>query len=176
MRSAVNPATPIAAGETAGRVALETTRARRRVNGMKAASARPCGMHSTATAETSATVKTAAAGMHAATMETSATTVEATTAAVKTSTAAVASTAAAVEAATATAAMGASLCRVCEHEPCDRAREDRGERQRNLFGNLFAGSSQHVFLHLMERRSGTPAAPGDALETPWGDKKFRRRR
>src|SRR5216683_2253128 len=150
MRSAVNPATPIAAGETAGRVALETTRARRRVNGMKAASARPCGMHSTATAET-------------------------TTAAVKTSTAAVASTAAAVEAATATAAMGASLCRVCEHEHCDRAREDRGERQRNLFGNLFAGSFQHVFLHLMERRSGTPAPPGDALETPWGDNKFRRR-
>ena len=134
MRSAVNPATPIAAGETAGRVAaLETTRAgahsRRRVNGMKAAATRPSGgMHSAATAETSATVKTAAAGMHAATMETSATTVEATTAAVKTSTAAVASTDAAVEAATATAAMGASLCRVCEHEPCDRAREDRGER------------------------------------------------
>src|SRR6266851_9296751 len=96
-------AAPIAAGETACRMALETTRARRRVNGMKAASARPCGMHSTATAETSATVKTAAAGMHAATMETSATTVEATTAAVAST------AAAAVEAATATAAMGASL-------------------------------------------------------------------
>ena len=67
MRPAVNPAAPIGAGETAGRVALETTRAgahsraRRRVNGVKAASTRPTGgMHSTATAETSATVKTAA--------------------------------------------------------------------------------------------------------------------
>jgi len=99
---------------------------------MKAAAARPSGgMHSTATAESSATVKTAAAGMHAATatVKASATAVKAATTAVEASTAAVASTAAAVEAATATAAMGASLCRVCEHEPCDRAREDRGERQ-----------------------------------------------
>jgi hypothetical protein len=185
----VNPAAPIAAGETAGRVAaLETTRAgahsRRRVNGVKAASTRPSGgMHSTATAETSATVKTAA-GMHAAAMETSATAVKAATTAVEASTATTveAATATAMEAAatatveaaaTTTTAMGACLCRVCEHEPCDRAREDRGERKRNLF----AGSSQHVFLHPDgARRLGTPAVPGDALGKPWGSNKFRRRR
>jgi predicted transcriptional regulator len=54
--------------------------------------------------------------------------VKAATTAVEAATAAVeASTAAAVEAAAATA-MGACLCRVCEQEPCDRAREDRGAR------------------------------------------------
>lgn len=123
-------------GEIAGRVALETARARRRVNGMKAAATRPSGMHSTATAETAATVK-ATAGMHAATMETSAATMEASATAVKAATTTVeaataavkTATAAAVEAA-ATTAMGACLCRVCEQEPCDRAREDRGERHR----------------------------------------------
>jgi hypothetical protein len=133
----VNPAAPIAAGETAGRVpALETTR---RVNGMKATATRPSdGMHA-ATAETSATVKTAT-GMHpTAAMETTTATVKASATAVKAATTAVeASTAAAVEAAAtatveaaaATTATGACLCRVCEHEPCDRGREDRGERHR----------------------------------------------
>ena len=137
MRPAVNPTAPIAAGEIAGRVAaLETTRAgthsRRMVHGMKAAATRPCGMHA-ATAETSATVKTA--GVHAATMETSTATVKASATAVKAATTAVKASATAVEAATATVASAttarvACLCRGCEHEPCDRAREDRGERHR----------------------------------------------
>jgi hypothetical protein len=51
----------------------------------------------------------------------------------------------AVEATAAATSATARLGYVCEHQPYNRAREDRGERQRNL---LAARSSQHGFLHL----------------------------
>ena len=59
-------------------------------------------------------------------------------------------TAAAVETATSatmktTATAAARLGYVCEREPHDCARQDRRERQRDLFE---APSSQHIFLHL----------------------------
>ncbi len=164
----------IAAGEVAAGLALETTpadalsRAGRRVDDVKAAATRPCGsVHATAAPEATAAVKTTR-GMHAATavetasaaVETAAATMEAaTTAAVK------AATSSAMEAAASTATRTAATtamraCRVgcaCEQKPCDSAREDRDERQRN---RLAASSSQHVFLQLIRRRSGRSAAPG----------------
>jgi hypothetical protein len=72
-------------------------------------------MKATATMETAAT----------ATMETAATT-------------------APVETAATTAPATARLRCICERQRHDCAREDRGERQPNLFA---APSSQHIFLH-----------------------------
>jgi hypothetical protein len=104
---------------------------------MKAAATKTAsGMKATAAVETTT----------ATTVETTtATTVETTTAAtVETTTAATVETAApaAVETAAPAAAM-ARLGYVCEREPRQCAHHDPSKRQ-----NLFAPSSQHLFLHL----------------------------
>ena len=115
-----------ATGVAMGGMGLETvcavvvSPARPSVEGMKAATTKATGgMKATATMETAAaTVETAAA-----TMETTATT---------------------METAATTAPATARLRCVCERQHHDCAREDRSERQPNLFA---ARSSQHIFLH-----------------------------
>jgi hypothetical protein len=101
--------------------AVAVSPARPGVEGMKAATTKTTsGMKATATMETAAT----------ATVETAATMETATTAPVET-------------AATTTPATARLRC-ICERQRHDCAREDRGERQPNLFA---APSSQHIFLH-----------------------------
>ena len=118
----------IATGVGAGGMGLEaahavTSPARRGVEGMKAAAMKTAsGMKATAA------VKTASGMKASATMETAPTPEAAAPTTMKT-------------AASATARLGY----VCEHQPYNCAREDRGEHQRNLFA---ARNSQHVFLHL----------------------------
>jgi hypothetical protein len=100
--------------------AVAVSPARPGVEGMKAATTKTTsGMKATATMETAATtVETATT----TTVETAATTT--------------------VETAATTAPATARLRCVCERHDC--AREDRSERQPNLFA---APSSQHIFLH-----------------------------
>jgi hypothetical protein len=120
--------------------AVTASPAWRGVEGMKAAATKTAsGMKATATVKTASRMKASATmetATHAA-MEASASTTMETAA----PTAVEAAAPTAVEATAATARLGY----VCEHQPYNRAREDRGERQRNL---LAARSSQHGFLHL----------------------------
>jgi hypothetical protein len=103
--------------------AVAVSPARPGVEGMKAATTKTTsGMKATAAVETAAT--TTAETAATTTAETAATT--------------------AVETAATTAPATARLRCVCERQRHDCAREDRSERQPNLFA---APSSQHIFLH-----------------------------
>jgi hypothetical protein len=132
-----------AAAEAVGRVGLEmTSAARRGVEGVNASAME-------ASTVEAAGMNTAAAMKAATAMEAAATTVETAAATtVETATAAAVETAAtaAAMAATTTTTASTRLRHVRQHQPRDCGREDRGQRDWNLDT---AGSSQHVFLHLV---------------------------
>jgi hypothetical protein len=122
--------------------AVAVSPARPGVEGMKAATTKTTsGMKATATMETAATTVETATSVETAattTVETAATTAVETAATTAVETAATT----AVETAASTAPATARLRCVRERHDC--ARENRSERQPNLFA---APSSQHIFLH-----------------------------
>jgi hypothetical protein len=160
--------------------AMETAR------GTNAASVKPATRMNATTAVETATHRTeaATAAMEAtathAVEATASTTVEATAPTTVEATAPTAmetSAPATMEAAAATATKTAASARarlgcVCKHQPCNCAREDRSKRQRNPFA---VRCSQHIFLHLNERRLGRPAEPEATLATSQVVDKFRER-
>jgi hypothetical protein len=132
----------IATGSDVGGVRLEMppaetgSPARRGMQGMEAAAMNSAAMKTTSM-KAATTVEAAPAAMETAST------------AVETATAATMETAASAMATAASTTSG-RLRHVCEHEPCNGAREDRGKRQRDLHA---ASNSQHIFLHLIRRRS-----------------------
>lgn len=148
-RAVAGIATAVGAGGTGSEAAHAVTSSPAR-RGMKATAMKTAsGMKATAAAKT-------ASGMKAsATMETAATPEAAAPTTMKTA-----------APATATGRLG----NICEHQPCNCAREDRGEHQRNPFA---ARSSQHVFLHpAAVRNTGSQSV---LLATLYVVNKFRQR-